>query len=98
VRRARSIHAPPLALLGSDGETSRHDMATACVAGDAEHVADVLAASPGASREAVGPFGWEPILYATSSRLPRADPARAEGRAAVAGAHRAASARGSSAG
>ena len=40
-------------------------------------------ASPGAAREPVPPFGWEPILYATFSRLPRADPGRAEGLRAV---------------
>jgi hypothetical protein len=31
-----------LALLASDVEISRHDMATACVAGDAEHLAELV--------------------------------------------------------
>jgi ankyrin repeat protein len=73
-----------VALLASRAMTSRHDMATGCVAGDAEQVAELLATSPGAAREPVGPFGWEPILYATFSRLPRADLGRAEGLRAVA--------------
>jgi ankyrin repeat protein len=74
---------PALALLTSRAAISRHDIVTGCVAGDAEHVAGLLAASPGAAREPVGPFGWEPILYATFSRLPRADADRAEGLRAV---------------
>ncbi len=74
---------PALALLTSRATISRHDIVTGCVAGDAEHVAGLLAASPGAAHEPVGPFGWEPILYATFSRLPRADPDRAEGLRAV---------------
>ena len=74
---------PALALLTSRAAISRHDIVTGCVAGDAEHVAGLLAASPGAAREPAGPFGWEPILYATFSRLTRADPDRAEGLRAV---------------
>ena len=58
---------------------SPHDLAARCVAGDAGHVEEMLAASPGAARARVGPFGWEPILYATFSRVPRADPSRAQG-------------------
>ena len=74
---------PALALLASRATISRHDIVTGCVAGDAEHVAEVLASSPGAAREPAGPFGWEPILYAAFSRLPRADPDRAHGLRAV---------------
>lgn len=70
---------PAVAILASNPAVARHDIVTGCVAGDAEHVAEVLASSPGAVREPAGPFGWEPILYATFSRLPRADPARGEG-------------------
>ena len=40
---------------------------------------EVLTSDPRAALEPVAPFGWEPILYATFSRLPRADPGRAEG-------------------
>ena len=65
---------PALALLDAGGPISRNDIAARCVAGDAEGLADLLAASSGAARDPAGPFGWEPILYATFSRLPRADP------------------------
>lgn len=68
-----------LALLESRPQISRHDIVTGCVAGDAVHVADVLTSSPEAAGKAAGPFGWAPILYATFSRLPRADPGRREG-------------------
>jgi ankyrin repeat protein len=74
---------PAVEFLASRATISRHDMGTGCVAGDAEHVAGLLAASPGAAREPVAPFGWEPILYATFSRLPRADRDRAQGLRAV---------------
>jgi hypothetical protein len=68
-----------VALLAADAVISHHDVAAGCVAGDAEYVAEMLASDPGAAREPVPPLGWEPILYATFSRLPRADPGRAEG-------------------
>ncbi|HEY1713848.1 MAG TPA: hypothetical protein VGG07_13150 [Solirubrobacteraceae bacterium] len=53
------------------------------MAGDADEVARLLQASPGAARTPAPPFGWEPILYATFSRLPRADLGRAQGLRAV---------------
>jgi hypothetical protein len=65
---------PALALLDSGDETSRHDLAMACVAGDAEHVAELLAASPGASREPIGPFDWEPILSRGAAPIGRRSP------------------------
>jgi ankyrin repeat protein len=70
---------PAVARLATDPALSREDLACACVAGDAEHVARLLAGSREAARGRVGPFAWEPILYATFSRLPRADPSRARG-------------------
>ena len=70
---------PAVALLAARGTISRHDIAAGCAAGDVESVAAALTSDPRAAREPVPPFGWEPILYATFSRLPRADPGRAEG-------------------
>jgi hypothetical protein len=70
---------PAVAMLAARVAISRHDIAAGCAAGDAESVAAVLASDRGAARRAAGPFGWEPILYATFSRVPRADPGRAEG-------------------
>jgi len=70
---------PAVALLAAHPAISRHDIAAGCAAGDAESVAAALRSEPGAAREPVEPFGWEPILYATFSRLPRADPGRADG-------------------
>jgi ankyrin repeat protein len=70
---------PAIALLATNPALSREGLACACVAGDAEYVARLLARSREAARDRVGPYGWEPILYATFSRLPRADPSRAPG-------------------
>ncbi len=70
---------PAQAILGGRATISWHDIVTRCVAGDADHVARLLAADPGAARATTGPFGWQPILYATFSRLLRAEPARAAG-------------------
>ncbi|HTU94249.1 MAG TPA: hypothetical protein VMF14_00330 [Solirubrobacteraceae bacterium] len=87
---------PAVELLAGRTPISRHDIAARggtgdpeiaalCVAGDADAVAALLASSPGAALEPAPPFGWAPILYATFSRLPRADPGRAEGLRAVVG-------------
>jgi ankyrin repeat protein len=70
---------PAAALLAAEPAISRHDIAAGCVAGNGEYVAELLTGDPAAAREPVAPFGWEPILYATFSRLPRADPDRGEG-------------------
>src|SRR5262249_46767891 len=72
VRRAR-------ALLDADPALGRHDLACACVAGEAEEVSRRLAAGPDAVGETTGPYGWEPILYACFSRLSRGDAERAAG-------------------
>jgi ankyrin repeat protein len=70
---------PAVALLATDLALSHEGLACACVAGDAEHVARLLAGSREAARDRVGPFDWGPILYAVFSPLPRADPSRAQG-------------------
>jgi ankyrin repeat protein len=72
LRRAR-------ALLDPDPGLARHDLACACVTGEADEVSRRLAARPAAVSEPTGPNGWEPILYACFSRLLRGDPDRAPG-------------------
>jgi ankyrin repeat protein len=65
---------------------ARHDLATACAAGEADDVARRLRAHPGTAHEPTGPNGWQPLLYACFSRLLRTDPQRAAGiRSVVAG-------------
>ncbi len=72
LRRAR-------ALLEADPALARHDLACACVTGEAAEVSRRIAAQPSAAREPTGPNGWQPILYACFSRLLRGDPSRAPG-------------------
>ncbi len=72
LRRAR-------ALLAADPALARHDLATACVTGEADDVARRLAARPAAVNEPTGPNGWQPVLYACFSRLLRGDPERSSG-------------------
>ena len=72
LRRAR-------ALLEADSALARHDLACACVTGEAEEVSRQLALRPAAVSETTGPNGWQPILYACFSRLLRGDPERAPG-------------------
>ncbi|MBV9803389.1 MAG: hypothetical protein JO130_09375, partial [Solirubrobacterales bacterium] len=72
LRRAR-------ALLSADPALARHDLACACATGEAEEVSRRLAARPTAVSEPTGPNGWQPILYACFSRLPRGDAERAPG-------------------
>jgi ankyrin repeat protein len=63
------------ALLAEDPALARHDLACACVAGEADEVARRLAAP----NEPTGPNGWPPLLYACFSRLLRVDARRAAG-------------------
>jgi ankyrin repeat protein len=74
---------PAVELLVGRATISRHDIVTGCVAGDADFVAEVLSRDRGAAGTPAAPFGWAPILYATFSRVPRAEPGRAEGLRAV---------------
>ncbi len=66
-------------VLELDPAIARHDLATACAAGDADEVAARLRAHPNAAREPVGPNRWQPLLYACFSRLSRTDQQRAAG-------------------
>lgn len=67
------------AMLNADPALARHDMACACVCGEVEEVTRLLKAKPGIVNQAIGPNGWEPILYACFSRLLRGDRGRATG-------------------
>ncbi len=70
-------------ILELDPTIARYDLATACVAGEADEVARRLRARPDAAHAPTGPNGWQPLLYACFSRLSRADRQRAEGIRAV---------------
>jgi ankyrin repeat protein len=66
-------------ILELDPAIARHDMSSACVAGESEDVARRLRARPDAAHEPTGPNGWQPLLYACFSRLLRTDPQRVAG-------------------
>jgi ankyrin repeat protein len=66
-------------ILELDPAIARHDLATACVAGEADEVTRRLKMHPDAAHEPTGPNGWPPLLYACFSRLLRTDPDRAAG-------------------
>lgn len=66
-------------ILKLDPAIARHDLASACVAGEAAEVARRLGEHPEAAHEPTGPNGWQPLLYACFSRLLRTDPVRAAG-------------------
>ena len=72
LRRAR-------ALLDADPALARHDLACACVTGEAEEVSRRLEGRPAVVDAPSGPYGWQPILYACFSRLLRGDRDRAPG-------------------
>ena len=72
-----------LELLAGGACAAEPDLACACVTGDADVVAAHLAEDPRAARRPVGPFGWEPILYACFTRLPRVQSDRRTGVRAV---------------
>jgi ankyrin repeat protein len=65
------------ALLEVDPALARHDLACACVTGDAVTVARFVGVSPERASAPTGPLGRAPILYACFSRLGRGDPERA---------------------
>ena len=67
------------AMLETDPDLARYDLACACACGDAEEVTRLLESEPGIVNEPTGPKGWQPILYACFSRLLRGDPERAAG-------------------
>src|SRR5579875_18093 len=67
------------AILELDPAIARHDLATACAAGEADEVGRRLREHPHAAHAPMGPNGWQPLLYACFSRLLRTDPGRAAG-------------------
>jgi hypothetical protein len=75
---------PALALLAAEPALSRHDLACACVAGDAAEVTRRMECDPASAGALTGPLRHAPISYACFSRVARVDPDRADGvRAAV---------------
>jgi ankyrin repeat protein len=66
-------------LLAIDSRLAQRDLATACVCGEAAFVARRLEHDPELARLPLPPFGWDPILYACFSRLPREEPERGVG-------------------
>jgi ankyrin repeat protein len=66
-------------LLDAEPELARLDLATACATGEVADVRRRLDRDPASVGRRTGPNAWEPILYATFSRLLRADPVRADG-------------------
>jgi ankyrin repeat protein len=66
-------------LLAAEPTLARHDLATACVTGEAEEVRGRLARDPAAIHRKLAPAGWEPLLYACFSRFLRASKERAPG-------------------
>ena len=68
---------PARELLASEPSLARSDLACACATGEVDDVERRLAQRPELVREPVGPYGWEPLLYACFSRLLRGDPERA---------------------
>jgi ankyrin repeat protein len=78
VRRAQ-------ALLDVDPALAGHDLACACVTGEAETVARLVGPAPDRASAPTGPLGRAPILYACFSRLGRGGPQRAAGIRAVVG-------------
>jgi ankyrin repeat protein len=66
-------------LLAAEPALARHDLATACVTGEAEEVSHRLTQDPAAVNRKLAPSGWEPLLYACFSRFLRASKERARG-------------------
>jgi hypothetical protein len=66
-------------LLAAEPGLARHDLATACVTGEAEDVSRRLAQDPAAVNRTLPPSGWEPLLYACFSRFLRASQERSRG-------------------
>lgn len=66
-------------LLAIDSRLAQRNLATACVCGEAAFVARRLEHDPELARLPLPPFGWDPILYACFSRLPREEPERGVG-------------------
>jgi ankyrin repeat protein len=64
-------------LLARDPALARHDLACACVCGEADQVARLVEDSPERASAPIGPLERAPILYACFSRLGRGDGARA---------------------
>ena len=64
-------------LLARDPALARHDLACACVCGEADEVARLVEDSPERASAPTGPLERAPVLYACFSRLGRGGAARA---------------------
>ncbi len=73
--------AAAAALLAEQPDLPARSVAAAAAAGDPAALATHLA-DPAAASAPTGPYGWEPLLYLTYSRVPQVDPLRAAGAAA----------------
>jgi ankyrin repeat protein len=77
--------AAAAALLADRPDLPARSVAAAATAGDPAALAGHLA-DPAAASAPTGPYGWEPLLYLTYSRVPQVDPLRAAGLLLEAGA------------
>ena len=68
--------AAAAALLAERPDLPARSVAAAAAAGDPAALATHLA-DPAAAAAPTGPYGWEPLLYLTYSRVPQVDPLRA---------------------
>lgn len=68
-------HEEAARLLAARPETAVASVWTLAATGDAAGMARALGTEPALARALGGPFGWEPLLYLTSSRVPQADAA-----------------------
>ncbi|MFD1546225.1 ankyrin repeat domain-containing protein [Nonomuraea guangzhouensis] len=73
-----TYHAPPnteaaARLPAAHPRTGDASVWTMAAVGDAAGMARAVAADPASARAHGGPFGWEPLLYLTSSRVTQAD-------------------------
>ncbi|CRK62106.1 Ankyrin 1 [Alloactinosynnema sp. L-07] len=62
------------AMLAADPSLAAANLHTIAALGDVDAARGWLADHPEAAREQGGPFGWEPLLYLSYSRLPGGDP------------------------
>ena len=77
--------AAAAALLAEQADLPARSVAAAAAAGDPAALATHLA-DPAAASAPTGPYGWQPLLYLTYSRVPQVDPVRAAGLLLDAGA------------
>ncbi|MBT0957538.1 ankyrin repeat domain-containing protein [Alphaproteobacteria bacterium KMM 3653] len=70
ITRGPESFAEAAALLAQQPGIAQSSLHCAAAAGDAQAVAEILAARPQALDETGGPHGWTPLMYAGYARLP----------------------------